>query len=267
MTADIHLYPLIIFSSFFGGICSGITGFGVAILFLMIWSISSIFNYPGTNNLTFPVALQTILSPILNGSLLYLVGKYHLISTIKLTSILIVGMMIGWPIGLYGLIVLPLIILKTSLGVFFLLFVIWRVREMYLEYHLLLEKERIPSDVEMNINKSNDEINQIKHIIATSQMTPIDLSGIAMDNSGKIYIVEETSDYLPAETPIEVDIELDNIQSSSNSLFGDNPILFDVPIRSFSYYEYTLAIIAALMAGIIGGAFGILFQFYKYFLI
>ena len=301
VATPIILYPLCLIASLLGGISNGVTGFGLAVMFLMIWSISNLCGYPYTDSLVFPVILQTILAPIIDIVLVYMVGKYHIISTIKLSIVISIGMSVGWPIGMYGLVILPIEILKLSLGVFFLAFVLWRGRDIYLEYKLLLDNEIIPLE---DVTKNLPEILELSDILNNSNIVnvEIELSNIVMDNSGQIYFENGSNTGIKRKSTITIecnnksDNNFDNNILSPSDAFkkiqvqtrrfsnefepplviepelievpvdsskdlksgaGDKEtVLWGVPMRNFTNYEYMLTVIASFVAGLIGGAFG-----------
>jgi uncharacterized membrane protein YfcA len=84
---------LALFGSFIGGLIQGLTGFGIALVFLMLFSLASSLGLSAAADLTYPVTLLTILSPL--SSVTVLVMAWRKINW-PLSIALSVGMGATW---------------------------------------------------------------------------------------------------------------------------------------------------------------------------
>jgi uncharacterized membrane protein YfcA len=94
------LIVLALFGSFLGGVIQGLTGFGIALVFLMIWSLADAAGVAGAADLTWPVTLLTLLSPAT--SMTVLLTSWRKINW-PLSVSMGVGMSSTWPVGMWML--------------------------------------------------------------------------------------------------------------------------------------------------------------------
>lgn len=125
------LIVLALLGSFVGGLVQGLTGFGIALVFLMVWAFADAVSLDGARDLTFPVALLTILSPATSVSVLLVAWRKI---NWPLSLAMCGGMGATWPLGMWLLLHASAFVVHSLMSIFFFAFSLWRLHVYYTEF-------------------------------------------------------------------------------------------------------------------------------------